>query len=251
MNLVTTERTPSSADRPRAVLPPARAYCRKHAFAPFSPNVSPGTQVQGCSPSSRHVSYDLPPSLAVERSVGRYYDPATGQFLSVDPAVQQTLEAYVYVGDDPVNGTDPGGERGVPRNAVKLFCNLGLSIALCLPTVNQGYDRNPQPTHMPESSAPAPKQVPEDQKEDLGPSKYGYTGPWRWYNPRTDGPPSAELGPAMTQPYQAVQTPFGIAWTPVDTRAVGGFALLGAFVALVVGIARLITQACDSGACAA
>ena len=110
MNLVTTERTPSSADRPRAVLPPARAYCRKHAFAPFSPNVSPGTQVQGCSPSSRHVSYDLPPSLAVERSVGRYYDPQTGQFLSVDPLVAETEQPYAYTGGDPVNGTDPSGD---------------------------------------------------------------------------------------------------------------------------------------------
>jgi hypothetical protein len=41
--------------------------------------------------------------------VGRYYDPQTGQFLSVDPEVQQTLDAYVYVGDDPVNGIDPLG----------------------------------------------------------------------------------------------------------------------------------------------
>ncbi len=41
--------------------------------------------------------------------VGRYYDPATGQFLSVDAKVQQTLEAYLYAGDDPVNGSDPNG----------------------------------------------------------------------------------------------------------------------------------------------
>jgi hypothetical protein len=41
--------------------------------------------------------------------VGRYYDPATGQFLSVDPMVDETLEAYVYAGDDPVDSTDPIG----------------------------------------------------------------------------------------------------------------------------------------------
>jgi hypothetical protein len=41
--------------------------------------------------------------------VGRYYDPAIGQFLSVDPMVQQTQQAYLYVGDDPVNAIDPHG----------------------------------------------------------------------------------------------------------------------------------------------
>jgi RHS repeat-associated protein len=39
----------------------------------------------------------------------RYYDPATAQFLSVDPAVAATQEAYAYVGGDPLNQTDPTG----------------------------------------------------------------------------------------------------------------------------------------------
>jgi hypothetical protein len=47
--------------------------------------------------------------------VGRYYDPETGQFLSVDPEVQQTLQAYLYVGDDPVNGTDSLGLGANPK----------------------------------------------------------------------------------------------------------------------------------------
>jgi hypothetical protein len=41
--------------------------------------------------------------------IGRYYDPANGQFLSVDPKVQKTKFAYVYAGDDPINNTDPTG----------------------------------------------------------------------------------------------------------------------------------------------
>jgi len=40
---------------------------------------------------------------------GRYYDPATEQFLSVDPLVNLTQSAYSYGGDDPVNATDPNG----------------------------------------------------------------------------------------------------------------------------------------------
>jgi hypothetical protein len=42
-------------------------------------------------------------------SVGRYYDPATGQFISVDPAVDQTEAPYAYVDGDPVDNTDPLG----------------------------------------------------------------------------------------------------------------------------------------------
>jgi hypothetical protein len=43
------------------------------------------------------------------RVVGRYYDPTTGQFLTVDPAVSITGQPYSYAGDDPVNESDPTG----------------------------------------------------------------------------------------------------------------------------------------------
>jgi uncharacterized protein RhaS with RHS repeats len=52
---------------------------------------------------------------ASDGSVGRYYDPATGQFLSVDPLVDDTGQAYAYTGDDPVNEADPTG-RSAPSN---------------------------------------------------------------------------------------------------------------------------------------
>jgi hypothetical protein len=42
-------------------------------------------------------------------SVRRYYDPATGQFLNVDPAVDETEAPYAYVDGDPVDNTDPLG----------------------------------------------------------------------------------------------------------------------------------------------
>jgi len=41
--------------------------------------------------------------------VNRYYDPATAQFLTRDPLVALTGSAYGYVGDNPLNGTDPTG----------------------------------------------------------------------------------------------------------------------------------------------
>ena len=39
----------------------------------------------------------------------RYYDPATGQFISRDPLRQVTRSEYGYIGDAPLNGTDPSG----------------------------------------------------------------------------------------------------------------------------------------------
>lgn len=39
----------------------------------------------------------------------RYYDPTTGQFISVDPLVQSTGQPYSYANDDPVNLADPTG----------------------------------------------------------------------------------------------------------------------------------------------
>lgn len=50
--------------------------------------------------------------------INRYYDPSTGQFLSVDPAVSQTGEPYAYAGGDPVDSTDPDGlwQVGIPSD---------------------------------------------------------------------------------------------------------------------------------------
>jgi hypothetical protein len=50
---------------------------------------------------------------AREVCVARYYDPATGQFLSIDPDVALTDAPFNYAGDDPVNESDPTGLSGV------------------------------------------------------------------------------------------------------------------------------------------
>jgi RHS repeat-associated protein len=39
----------------------------------------------------------------------RYYDPQTGQFISVDPDVSQTSQPYAYADGDPVSITDLNG----------------------------------------------------------------------------------------------------------------------------------------------
>ncbi|MHB1790248.1 MAG: RHS repeat-associated core domain-containing protein, partial [Acidimicrobiales bacterium] len=47
--------------------------------------------------------------------INRYYDPSTAQFISVDPLVGVTGQAYSYAGNDPVNGSDPLGLFGCSR----------------------------------------------------------------------------------------------------------------------------------------
>ena len=44
-----------------------------------------------------------------QSEVGRYYDPGTDQFLSVDPDLAETGQPYAFTGDDPLNATDPLG----------------------------------------------------------------------------------------------------------------------------------------------
>jgi len=47
--------------------------------------------------------------IAPRGVINRYYDPATGQFMSVDPLVGLTGAAYSYCGADPFNASDPMG----------------------------------------------------------------------------------------------------------------------------------------------
>jgi hypothetical protein len=63
----------------------------------------------GRIPSSAPVSRPRDTVHARERRVGRYYDPSTDQFISVDPDVAETGQPYAFTGDDPLNGTDPLG----------------------------------------------------------------------------------------------------------------------------------------------
>ena len=51
----------------------------------------------------------MPGGLDFRSLVHRYYDPSTGQFLSVDPLAAETGTPYAFTGGDPVNGRDPSG----------------------------------------------------------------------------------------------------------------------------------------------
>ena len=63
--------------------------------------------------SATTLTYDreyTDPETGFILMTNRCYDPETGQFLTVDPAVNTTGQAYQYtVRDDPLNATDPSG----------------------------------------------------------------------------------------------------------------------------------------------
>jgi RHS repeat-associated protein len=56
----------------------------------------------------------------------RYYDPSTQQFLTVDPLVAQTEQAYAYVAGNPTNLTDPSGLQPSPDGIGQwIICMFG------------------------------------------------------------------------------------------------------------------------------
>jgi len=61
------------------------------------------------SPDRRRENRPRYDGKAVGTVLARYYDPATAQFLTVDPDAAITLSAYGYVRGNPLNASDPGG----------------------------------------------------------------------------------------------------------------------------------------------
>jgi hypothetical protein len=60
----------------------------------------------------------------VTSAINRYYDPATDQFLSIDPDVASTDQPYVFTNDNPLNATDP----------------LGLCFVVCFQSIANAFD---------------------------------------------------------------------------------------------------------------
>jgi RHS repeat-associated protein len=75
------------------------------SFDPYG-NVLAATGTPG-TPFGYTGEYTDPTGLIYLRA--RYYDPATGQFLTADPLIDETRAPYAYGGGDPINVLDPSG----------------------------------------------------------------------------------------------------------------------------------------------
>jgi RHS repeat-associated protein len=78
----------------------------------------------------------LDPSNGLYYLQARWYDPATGKFLSLDPAVIQTSQPYLYAGGDPLNESDPSGQLTLAQIlAASRFRETALGSALVVVSV--------------------------------------------------------------------------------------------------------------------
>jgi RHS repeat-associated protein len=70
----------------------------------------------------------------------RVYDPATAQFLTVDPAVSITQTPYNYALDNPVNYADPSGLEAIPFPAAPVAGPCAVAPEACAAAALGGAD---------------------------------------------------------------------------------------------------------------
>jgi RHS repeat-associated protein len=99
------------------------------ANASLTVNYDPyGTPEGGATPPTFGYDGELQDAATgLQNLRARTYNPATGQFLTRDPLEQQTGQAYLYAGGDPVNGSDPSGDCTI----VGIEVSLGLPGSSC------------------------------------------------------------------------------------------------------------------------
>lgn len=85
---------------------------------------------------------------------GRYYDPATAQFMSVDPLVDTTRQAYGYASDDPLDRQDPAGLHAYGCDGVGGQCTYqDVTGSSSVPTVPVTVYTGPTVTYLYSSGA--------------------------------------------------------------------------------------------------
>ena len=102
----------------RLVTNTSGAVVSENINLPFGATISgESLNLAGSATKKRFTSYDRSDTTKLDYAVSRHYSSAQGRFTQVDPigmsATQledpQSLNLYAYVGNDPINYTDPDG----------------------------------------------------------------------------------------------------------------------------------------------
>ncbi|MER7707803.1 RHS repeat-associated core domain-containing protein [Kitasatospora sp. NPDC097605] len=118
----------------RALTDTAGAVVGSFAYTPYgAPAGQSGTVSTPLRYSGQYT--DAESGLIYLRA--RYYDPATAQFLTVDPAVRSTRSTYGYTEGNPLNGTDPSGRfafllPAIPFIAVAVAVVVAVVVAVAV-----------------------------------------------------------------------------------------------------------------------
>lgn len=99
----------------RAAVGPAGALTGSTSYDAWG-NPSSAGGLTGTTPFGFAGGYTDPTGLIY--LINRYYDPSTGQFLSVDPDVSSTRQPYAYTAGNPVTEADPTGLAAINLRGV-------------------------------------------------------------------------------------------------------------------------------------
>jgi RHS repeat-associated protein len=108
----------------------------KCTYSPYGTPTCEGTATTPLGYDGQYTSADT--GLVYMRN--RVYDPATAQFLTVDPAVSITQAPYNYALDNPVNYADPSGLEAIPFPAAPVAGPCAVAPEACAAAALGGAD---------------------------------------------------------------------------------------------------------------
>ena len=182
--------------------------------------------------------------------VNRYYDPSTGQFLSVDPLVGITDQPYEYAGGDPVNGSDPLGLWWCMPQGFVGPCPAGYTPG---PPYNMSY---PQPPGSSMEPGPGGYQLTLPDGETYGFTSAGGISPCNMGSDLAAGNGSSQSNsPTTTQEWQQYLSRLfpSSGAGPSSPQGGGGNAEPSLSYRLAYGVTKtgLVLSACATGGVAA